>query len=181
MDNRGPLVAVVGQGYVGLPLSILASKRGYQVVGLDSNLVKVKNISSGLVDISGVRADLILSAIRSNRYRATSDYLEIENFSFAIITVPTPLDNGNPDLTFVKKAGRSVGRHLSPGAAVILESTTYPGTTQEVLVPILESESGLLAGRDFFVGYSPKGLIQVTDGGRSRTPRRLWRGSTKIR
>src|SRR5690606_21485607 len=92
----------------------------------------------------------------SGRYLPTSDYSDVAGFDVAVITVPTPLQAGLPDLSVIESASRSLGAHLEKGATVILESTTYPGTTEDLLVPILEAESGLTAGPDFYVGYSPE-------------------------
>lgn len=149
-------LVVVGQGYVGLPLALLASKVGYDVVGLETNEAKVRAISSCSDGVAGVATAEMSAALDSGRFTVTSDLGEASNFDFAVITVPTPLQDGIPDLSFVREAARGIGGQLSPGATVILESTTYPGTTEEILAPLLEEVSGFRVGRDFQIGYSPE-------------------------
>ena len=107
-------------------------------------------------DIDDVPSAQLQAALATGRYTATGDEKACEGFDVALITVPTPLKEGVPDLSFIEDAGAMLARHLHPGATVVLESTTYPGTTVELLVPILESGSGLVAGDDFHVGYSPE-------------------------
>lgn len=156
LSSSGSLVAVIGQGYVGLPLSLAAVRRGYDVVGLDVDPEKLHQISSGDHQVAGVSAGEISEAIKTKRFRVSNDYSDARGFSYAVITVPTPLTSGNPNLSFVEEASVAIGQQLTSGATVILESTTYPGTTEELVVPILESNSGLKAGKDFHVGYSPE-------------------------
>lgn len=149
-------LVVVGQGYVGLPLAVLASQIGYSVVGIDTDEVRISDIRRSLSPVSDVSNLALQIAQQSSKYFPTADYSNAEGFDIAVITVPTPLSNRKPDLTHIKSAGRSIGNWIRPGCLIVLESTTYPGTTEELLVPILESESGLVAGKDFFVGYSPE-------------------------
>jgi UDP-N-acetyl-D-glucosamine dehydrogenase len=149
-------VVIVGQGYVGLPVAMRAVEVGYTVVGvdLDKNRIDSLNLGESYVDdISNVQ---LQAALDSGRYIATTDYEDTRGFGTAVITVPTPLRESLPDLTFIEESSRSLAVHLTAGAVVVLESTTYPGTTEELLVPILESGSGLTAGIDFHVGYSPE-------------------------
>lgn len=147
---------VIGQGYVGLPVAMTAVQKGFQVVGVDTAIERIDSLARGISYIDDVASDTLAAAIESGRYVPTDDYGQTENFDFAIITVPTPLRDSLPDLSFVKDSAKSIGSHIKPGATVILESTTHPGTTEELLVPILEQRSGLTAGKDFFVGYSPE-------------------------
>lgn len=149
-------VVVVGQGYVGLPLSIAALARGNRVTGIDLDPRKISLLASGVSPVEDVASAVVKSAVEDKRYLPTSDYYHAKDFEVAIITVPTPLRMGEPDLSFIESAGESIAQYLSLGATVILESTTYPGTTEELLVPLLEKGSGLTAGKDFFVGYSPE-------------------------
>ena len=149
-------VAVIGQGYVGLPVAVRAAEVGYDVIGLDLDEQRVKGLESGISHIEDV-TDERLGAVRdAGRYRATSDYAEAADFDLAVISVPTPLREGVPDLTYIESAAASLAPHLRRGATVILESTTYPGTTEELVGPILEDGSGLAAGREFHLGYSPE-------------------------
>jgi UDP-N-acetyl-D-glucosamine dehydrogenase len=151
----GKLV-VVGQGYVGLPLAVRAASVGWQVVGHDVDPQRVKRLAVGESYVEDVPADELEAVLRSGNYRPSAEARECAGFDVAVITVPTPLRDGNPDLSYIEKAAVQLGRFVRPGATVILESTTYPGTTEELLGPILEEWSGLTAGDDFFVGYSPE-------------------------
>jgi UDP-N-acetyl-D-glucosamine dehydrogenase len=148
-------VAVVGQGYVGLPLAMRAIEVGYHVVGYELDEGRVKRLASAESYVEDVADDVLAAALRSGRYTPSSDPSSLEGFDVAVITVPTPLTDGNPDLTHIEDAARTLAGYLRPGATVVLESTTYPGTTQELVAPILEG-SGLSSGSDFFLGYSPE-------------------------
>jgi UDP-N-acetyl-D-glucosamine dehydrogenase len=149
-------VLVVGQGYVGLPLAMRAVEVGYTVVGFDIDKRRVQRLADGDSFIEDVTPAQIAAAEACGRYRPTSDPDDCAGFNVAIITVPTPLLDGVPDLEPIVQAGRVVASHLQPGCTVVLESTTYPGTTTELLVPILEDGSRLCAGEDFYVGFSPE-------------------------
>ena len=153
---RRKKVVVVGQGYVGLPLAMQAFQAGMLVTGVDVNELRVRQILSGQSPIPDVPSTLLRNALVSGRYKITRDYATLDSFDYAIISVPTPLKNHQPDLTFIREAGSSIGPRVKSGSTVVLESTTYPGTTEELLIPILESTSGLVAGEDFYVGYSPE-------------------------
>jgi UDP-N-acetyl-D-glucosamine dehydrogenase len=149
-------VVVVGQGYAGLPLSLRAVEVGYTVVGYDTDLKRVKNLASSHSYVEDVSDEQLVRALVSNRYLPTDDPNNCAGFDVALITVPTPLKEGVPDLSHVEAAARTLGGYLGKGACVVLESTTYPGTTEELLGPLLEAESGLTAGKDFYLGYSPE-------------------------
>lgn len=149
-------LAVVGQGYVGLPLAMRAVEVGYDVVGYDVDATRVEMLASASSYVDDIDDDDLARALASGRYRPTRAEEALTGFDVAVITVPTPLREGAPDLTYVDSAGVTVGRHLRPGATVVLESTTYPGTTEERLRPLLEEASGLTAGVDFHLGYSPE-------------------------
>jgi UDP-N-acetyl-D-glucosamine dehydrogenase len=149
-------VVVVGQGYVGLPLAMRAVEVGYRVVGFDSSEDRVKQLAAGESYVEDVGNEELGAALASGRYRASTEPRSCGGFDFAVITVPTPLTERAPDLSFIEDAARTLARYLRPGATVILESTTYPGTTEELVVPLLEEGSGLSAGEDFHVGYSPE-------------------------
>lgn len=148
-------VAVIGQGYVGLPVAMRAVEQGYRVVGIDLDARRVERLNSGNSYVEDVSDRVLEAALQSGRYIASTDYEAARLFNFAVITVPTPLKDSLPDLSYIELAGGSLAKLLTRGATVILESTTYPGTTQELLVPILE-KSGLVAGEEFHVGYSPE-------------------------
>ncbi len=149
-------LTVVGQGYVGLPLAMRAVEVGYDVVGIDVDETRVKRLVMGESFVEDVASSRLAAALATGRYRPSCSYEDAAGFDVCVISVPTPLRDGVPDLTFVESAARSVGRHLRRGATVILESTTYPGTTQEVVGRLLSGVSGLEASRDFHLGFSPE-------------------------
>lgn len=149
-------VVVIGQGYVGLPVAMRAVEVGFRAVGLDTDKHRISELSAGRSYVGDVTSTQLKSALRGGRYKPSDTYDDAADFDFAVITVPTPLRETLPDLSFIEQSANQLGRYLTVGATVILESTTYPGTTQELLVPILEASSGLHAGVDFFVGYSPE-------------------------
>jgi len=149
-------VAVIGQGYVGLPLAMGALHAGYDVIGLDVDQERVKRLAAAESFIEDVGSEEIAAALLTGRYHPTSDSSDAAGCEVFVITVPTPLRDGAPDLSYVERAAEDVARNLTAGATVVLESTTYPGTTDQLLLPILEGESGLKAGADFHLGYSPE-------------------------
>ena len=155
-DDQLTRLAVVGQGYVGLPLAIRAVEVGFDVVGLDVDPERIKRLSAGSSYVEDIPDKQLERALESGRYLPTEDSEQIAGFDVSVIDVPTPLSEGVPNLSFVEDAATTVSRHLRPGGTVILESTSYPGTTEELVAPILEAGSGLTAGRDFHLGYSPE-------------------------
>lgn len=149
-------VVVVGQGYVGLPLAMSAVEAGYEVVGFDIDTPRVESLTAGRSYIEDISSDDLSRALATGRYRASDRARSCAGFDVAVITVPTPLREGIPDLTYIEESARVLGRFVRPGSTVILESTTYPGTTEELVAGILQVSSGLTAGEDFFLGYSPE-------------------------
>jgi UDP-N-acetyl-D-glucosamine dehydrogenase len=149
-------VVIAGQGYVGLPLAMRAVEVGYDVVGLEVDEQRAKRLAAGESYVEDVPEEVVQAALETGRYRVTVDDEVAAGFDVAVVTVPTPLREGIPDLEYIETATATLGRHLRPGACVVLESTTYPGTTEELVLPILEDGSGLEAGTDFFLGYSPE-------------------------
>lgn len=149
-------LVVVGQGYVGLPLAMRAAQVGYQVVGYEIDDNRAKRLAAGESYVEDVASATVASAIDSGRYLPTVEPAECAGFDVAVITVPTPLREGVPDLSSIEAASRTLAGYLEPGSCVILESTTWPGTTEEFVAPLLEDGSGLLAGEDFHLGYSPE-------------------------
>ncbi|WP_225847072.1 nucleotide sugar dehydrogenase [Streptomyces sp. HPF1205] len=149
-------VVVVGQGYVGLPLAIRAAEVGHEVVGYDVDPARVKNLAAGVSYVEDVSAQRLVAALDKGAYRPSDSARDCAGFDVAVVTVPTPLREGIPDLRFIEDSARTLARYLRPGATVVLESTTYPGTTQELFAPLLEDGSGLAAGADFHLGYSPE-------------------------
>jgi UDP-N-acetyl-D-glucosamine dehydrogenase len=154
--NRDARVAVLGLGYVGLPLAIAFSEAGLAVEGLDVDTAKVRALAEGVSHIREIPDGLIAQHVAAGRFRPTTDPDILAQVDIAIICVPTPFtDCKQPDLTHIQSAGLWIRDRLQPGQLVILESTTYPGTTQEVLLPLLESP-GMTCGVDFELAYSPE-------------------------
>ncbi|WP_326641753.1 nucleotide sugar dehydrogenase [Streptosporangium sp. NBC_01755] len=149
-------LVVIGQGYVGLPLAMRAVEAGFDVVGIDVDDRKVKRLDAAESYVEDIGDETLAAAHRSGRYLAATDYAAAEGFDVCVITVPTPLREGVPDLSHIGEAGESLAPLLRRGATVVLESTTYPGTTREYLLPLLEEGSGLHAPEDFHLGYSPE-------------------------
>ncbi len=149
-------LVVIGQGYVGLPIAMRAVDVGYNVVGIDVDPSRAGRLAAGSSYVEDVSDDVLQRALATGRFTASASYDAASGFDYAVITVPTPLTEGLPDLGFIEQSGADIAPHIRPGATVVLESTTYPGTTNELLVPILESGSGCKAGVDFYVGYSPE-------------------------
>ncbi len=159
-------VLVIGQGYVGLPLAVSAAEVGHQVVGLDTDVARIKHLMSAESYIEDIPGPRLAPLLATGAYRPTIDPADCANFDVAVVTVPTPLRDGAPDLSHVEDTARMLGAHLTPGATVILESTTYPGTTEELFAPLLSHSSGLTAGKDFYLGYSPE---RIDPGNRTWT------------
>ena len=149
-------VVVIGQGYVGLPVAMRSVEVGFDVVGFDVDTSKTKGMLAGKSHIDDITDADVAAALSTGRFLPTSDIVDAKGFDIAVITVPTPLRDGQPDLTYIESASAMIAPLVGSGSTVILESTTYPGTTDEVLVPLLETGSGLKAGEDFHVGFSPE-------------------------
>ena len=154
MSNFKYDLGVVGLGYVGLPLAVVSANSGLNVIGYDVSPKRVEEISSGVSPIEDISDKELSKAL--NSFDATGDPALLSECQHIVISVPTPLTDYQPDLSYVESAAKSVGENLVSNQVIILESTTYPGTTLEVLVPNLEKYSNLEAGSDFFVGYSPE-------------------------
>lgn len=149
-------VGVIGLGYVGIPLVLEFGTRGFHVLGFDVDPVKVERINQGKSYIKHIGTERIEKLVKSGLFSATKDYARLTEVDAILICVPTPLDHHRePDMRYVVDTAHSMAPHLRAGQLVVLESTTYPGTTDELMRPILESR-GLLAGRDFFLAFSPE-------------------------
>jgi len=164
LEKRHAAVAVVGLGYVGLPLLVAAGAEGFAVIGVDADRSKVAALKAGRSPVVDVSDDDI-AWIEQRQF--STDHRLLVAADVIVVAVPTPLRDGTPDLSLVERAMTDVGSVLRTGQLVILESTTYPGTTEELVLPILEAESGLVAGEDFFLAYSPERI----DPGSGRTLR----------
>jgi UDP-N-acetyl-D-glucosamine dehydrogenase len=150
-------IAVIGLGYVGLPLAMVFAEAGVEVVGIEADAARCDQVNAGQSYIQDVAAADLARAAKSGRIVATTDYAAVQDCEAAIICLPTPLNaNREPDLEIVMSAAAALAPHLRPGQLVTLESTTYPGTTREILAPILEQGSGLTAGVDFHLAFSPE-------------------------
>jgi UDP-N-acetyl-D-glucosamine dehydrogenase len=165
-------VAIIGLGYVGLPLAVAFAEAGIPVIGIDVDRGKVEALRSGESHVEDVRSERVRILSEKNKLRFTNDFALVREASATIICLPTPLDkNKEPDLTAVVSGAEAVAQHLAPGALVVLESTTYPGTTREVLLPIFERH-GRRVGEDFYLAFSPE---RIDPGNRlftvSKTPR----------
>jgi UDP-N-acetyl-D-galactosamine dehydrogenase len=146
-------LALVGLGYVGMPIAHAYAKKGINVIGFDLNKEKIELYKSG-VDPTNEVGD---EEIKNTKIQFTADETELKKAKFIIVAVPTPVNTDHtPDLTPVIGASEIVGRNLTPGSIVVYQSTVYPGCTEDVCIPILEKESGLVCGKDFKVGYSPE-------------------------
>ncbi len=156
IESRKALVGIVGMGYVGQPLAIAAHQKGFRVIGFDTDPAKVSALNSGASGIRTIPDSKILAMRRSGRFHATGDAKELAEPDIVLICVPTPLTRfREPDLSFVESTSHVLATSLRAGQLVCLESTTYPGTTAEVVKPILE-KSGLVVGRDIFLAFSPE-------------------------
>jgi UDP-N-acetyl-D-glucosamine dehydrogenase len=152
-----PEIAIVGLGYVGLPLSLQFARSGVAVLGLDIDSDKVNALNRGHSYIKHIPAEAVAEQLKTHRLIAATDFARVKEVEAVIICVPTPLNkNREPDISFILQTGCAIAPHLRPGALVVLESTTYPGTTDEDLRAVLESGSGLKAGKDFHLAFSPE-------------------------
>ncbi|HVY69167.1 MAG TPA: nucleotide sugar dehydrogenase [Verrucomicrobiae bacterium] len=150
-------IAIVGLGYVGLPLSLQFAKAGVTVLGLDIDPAKVTALNAGKSYIKHIEASAVQEHVSSRRFSASTDFSRVKEVQAVIICVPTPLNkNREPDISYIIKTGEAIAPHLTKGILVVLESTTYPGTTDEDLREVLERISGLKAGVDFHLAFSPE-------------------------
>jgi UDP-N-acetyl-D-glucosamine dehydrogenase len=156
IEDRTARVSVIGLGYVGLPLAVEYARAGFRVTGLDIDAEKVRIVNEGRSYIRDIPDEEVKPLVAEKRLRATTSSSVLKDADILSICVPTPLSKTkNPDVSFILSAGGEIRRHLRPGQLIILESTTYPGTTEELIRPMLE-ESGLKAGVDFFLAFSPE-------------------------
>ncbi|HLI95322.1 MAG TPA: nucleotide sugar dehydrogenase [Candidatus Baltobacteraceae bacterium] len=156
LQAREALIGVAGIGYVGLPLAVEKAKVGFDVIGYDRNSVRVDQINQGLNYIRDVKDEDLARLVETGKLRARTDFGTLGQCDAVVICVPTPLTpNLDPDISYIKAVGEQIASQLRPGQLICLESTTYPGTTEEVLLPLLE-QSGLKVGEDFFLCFSPE-------------------------
>lgn len=157
IEKREIVVGVVGLGYVGLPLAVEKAKAGFKTIGFDVQSEKVNLVNQGHNYIGDVVDSDLEKLVKEGRLSATSDFSFIKDVDFIAICVPTPLDtHQQPDISYVKSSAEAISKHLTKNTMVVLESTTYPGTTEDLIKPILENGSGLKCGEDFYLGFSPE-------------------------
>lgn len=157
IKNKEITVGVVGLGYVGLPLAVEKAKAGYKTIGFDVQNKKVELVNQGHNYIGDVVDDDLKELVSNGMLKATTDFNFVKDVDFVAICVPTPLDDHQqPDISYVRSSAEQIAKHMTKGTMVVLESTTYPGTTEELLKPIIENESGLKCGKDFYLGFSPE-------------------------
>lgn len=155
--ERTAVIGVVGIGYVGLPLAVEKAKVGFEVIGYDRNTVRVDQVNHGLNYIRDVEDGDLAKLVEGAKLRATTDFSSLGRCDAIVICVPTPLTpNLDPDISYIKAVGEQVATQLRPGQLICLESTTYPGTTRDVLLPLFEQQSHLRVGEDFFLCFSPE-------------------------
>ena len=155
--NKNIKVGVVGLGYVGLPLAVEKAKAGFETIGFDIQASKVDAVNSGHNYIGDVVDSDLKKLVETGMLKATTDFSFVKETDFIAICVPTPLDvHQQPDISYVKSSTEAISKYLKKNTMVVLESTTYPGTTEELIKPILEEGSGLKCGEDFYLGFSPE-------------------------
>ena len=157
IEDRTLVAGVVGLGYVGLPLAVEKAKAGFTTIGFDVQSAKVDMVNAGHNYIGDVVDSDLEKLVKEGKLRATSDFSFIKDVDFIAICVPTPLDSHQePDISYVRDSTIAISKYLKKGTMVVLESTTYPGTTEELIKPLLEEGSGLTCGEDFYLGFSPE-------------------------
>jgi len=157
IKNKTAILGVIGLGYVGLPLAIEKAKAGYKTIGFDMQEKKVRLINEGHNYISDIIDSDLKEVVNEGLLQATSDFSFVKDIDTVCICVPTPLDiYQQPDLSYIKSSTQNIAKYLYPGMLIVLESTTYPGTTEELIKPILEKNSGLKCGKEFFLAFSPE-------------------------
>ena len=157
LQDHSAKIGILGLGYVGLPLAAAFGEAGFQIIGIDPDPRKVNSLNKGESYIQDVPGEQVARLLKSGRLRATTDFSELRHCDAVSICVPTPLrKTGDPDMSFILSATEELAMYIHPGMIIVLESTTYPGTTREVLLPRLGKEKGFEVGKDFFLAFSPE-------------------------
>jgi len=157
LENRSAKISVLGLGYVGLPLAVVFAEAGFNVVGVDPNQDKVDTLNRGESYVLDVPGEKVAHLVREGRLQATTDFSVLKDADAISICVPTPLrKTGDPDLSFIVAAAEDLSKYVHPGMVVVLESTTYPGTTRELILPKLTQDGKYEVGKDIFVAFSPE-------------------------
>ncbi|MEB2333631.1 MAG: nucleotide sugar dehydrogenase [Anaerolineaceae bacterium] len=155
--NKEARVAILGLGYVGLPLAVVFAEAGFNVTGIDPDARKVDSLKTGVSYIPDVKTESVAKLVKSGRLSATTDFSALKEMDAVSICVPTPLrQTGDPDMSFILSAADELSKYMHKGMVVVLQSTTYPGTTRELLLPKLGADNNLKVGKDFFLAFSPE-------------------------
>jgi UDP-N-acetyl-D-glucosamine dehydrogenase len=171
IENHDAVIGVVGLGYVGLPLAVEKAKAGYKVIGFDVQESKVEQVNKGINYIGDVVDNDLAEMVKSGRLIAASNYKKISEVDAVAICVPTPLDiYQQPDTSYVRESVSEIAKYAKKGTLVVLESTTYPGTTEEIIKKSLE-EKGFTVGEDIFVAYSPERIDPGNKSFNTKTPK----------
>jgi UDP-N-acetyl-D-glucosamine dehydrogenase len=157
ISEKSLTIAVIGLGYVGLPLAVEKAKAGFKTIGFDVQQKKVDMVNSGINYIGDVVQEDLTEIVEAGMFRATNDFSFVKDCDFIAICVPTPLDEyQQPNISYVESSVKEIAKYMKKGTIVVLESTTYPGTTEELVKPLLEEGSGFVCGEDFYLGFSPE-------------------------
>jgi UDP-N-acetyl-D-glucosamine dehydrogenase len=157
LKEKKARVAILGLGYVGLPLAVVFAEAGFHVTGIDPDTRKIDSLNKGVSYIPDVKTEVVDTLVRSGHLTVTTDFAVLKDIDAVSICVPTPLrKTGDPDMSFILSATEQLAKYMHKGMVVVLESTTYPGTTRELLLPKLGTENGLVVGVDWFLGFSPE-------------------------
>ena len=178
IDSRKARVGVIGLGYVGLPLAVEFARAGFDVTGFDVDASKVTELNAGRSYILDVKNEEVADGVNAGRLRATTDMSKLADMDVVDICVPTPLrKTKDPDMSFVVSAAEQIAKYIHPGMLIVLESTTYPGTTAEVLQPMFEAK-GLTVGKDFFLAFSPERVDPANEKYTTRNTPKVVGGTT---
>lgn len=157
LKNKSATIGILGLGYVGLPLAVVFAEAGFNVIGIDPDTRKTEALAEGISYIHDVPNETVARLVESGRLKATTDFAVLREIDAVSICVPTPLrKTGDPDMSFILSASEQLAKYVHAGMVIVLESTTYPGTTRELMLPMLTSESGLTVGEDLFICFSPE-------------------------
>jgi UDP-N-acetyl-D-glucosamine dehydrogenase len=178
IDSRNARVGVIGLGYVGLPLAVEFARAGFDVTGFDVDASKVEELNAGRSYILDVHSDELRACVEAGKLRATTDMSQLQHMDAVDICVPTPLrKTKDPDMSYVVSAAEQIAKYIHPGMLIVLESTTYPGTTAEILQPMFEAR-GLTVGRDFFLAFSPERVDPANERFNTRNTPKVVGGTT---
>jgi UDP-N-acetyl-D-glucosamine dehydrogenase len=157
LKDKSAHIGILGLGYVGLPLAVVFAEAGFRVTGIDPDSRKVDSLAKGISYIPDVKTEVIEKIVKSGHLTATTDFSVLKDIDAVSICVPTPLrQTGDPDMSFIISATEELAKYMHKGMVVVLESTTYPGTTRELLLPKLGADNGLTIGEDWFLAFSPE-------------------------